>query len=390
MKTKTEARFLLFCAGLCIIVCILALSGCNSGKENLIKVGMLATLSDDDPPTGFEMKRAAEMAMQKIEAEGLKNRKKGKVEVELIIEDDYGTPETSVEAARKLIYRDEVDAVVGPQFSSNAIPVATLAEKAGVLIIAPMSTNPKTTAGKEFVFRIPFTDLLQAEAMARFAYEDLGFSNVSVLYNISDDYSSGLANQFKTIFSDLGGTLSAFVYYTYDTNKDFSKQLSTVKEQSPEALYLPNYHGDVLLQVPQAREMGISAVMLGGDGWSDTAAAAAEGFEGSFLTRHWHPDIANAEARKVMETYRKKYGKNPDDVFMNTYDAFSLLFQSIREAGELTPAGLRDAVAGMDQFEGVSGTFYYEQGGDPRKQVHIIKLDGGKALLVKTFQPGRG
>jgi branched-chain amino acid transport system substrate-binding protein len=390
MNTKTEARFLLFCAGLCITACALFLSGCNFGKENLIKVGMLATLSDYDPPTGLEMKRAAETAMRKIEAEEFKNRKIGKVKVELIIEDDYGTPETSVEAARKLIYRNEVDAVVGPQFSSNAIPVAALAEKAGVLMLAPMSTNPKTTAGKEFVFRIPFTDLMQAEAMAGFAYEDLGFSNISVLYNISDEYSRGLANQFKTIFSQIGGTVSAFVHYTYDTNKDFTNQLSRVKEQTPEALYLPNYHGDVMLQVPQVREMGISAVMLGGDGWSDAAAAEAEGFEGSFLTRHWHPDIANAEARKVMETYRKEYGKNPDDVFMNTYDAFSLLFRSIREAGELTPDGLRDSIAGMDQFDGVSGTFYYEQGGDPRKQVHIIKLDSGKARLYKTLDPGRG
>ena len=107
-------------------------------------------------------------------------------------------------------------------------------------------------------------------------------------------------------------------------------------------------------------------------------------------TRHWHPDIANAEARKVMETYRKEYGKNPDDVFMNTYDAFSLLFRSIREAAELTPDGLRDSIAGMDQFDGVSGTFYYEQGGDPRKQVHIIKLDSGTARLYKTLDPGRG
>ena len=382
---KLKSTFLI----LLLFVSAFAFTGCNAGKGKPVKIGLIATLSDNDPPTGLEMERAAELAMKEIADEGLNNRKNGKVEIELIIEDDYGRPESSVEAARKLIYRDEADAIIGPQFSSNAIPVANLAEKAQVLMIAPMSTNPKTTEGKDFVFRVPFTDLLQAEAMARFAYEDLKISTIGVLYNISDKYSSGLANAFKTIFENFGGNVPAFENYTYDTNQNFTKQLSLLKKHSPEALYLPNYNEDVMLQVSQAEELGMKAVLLGGDGWSDTQTAEIEAFEGAYLTRHWHPDAANTEAKEIAAAYRETYGKNPDDVFMNTYDAFCLLFESIRDADEITPAGMRDALTEMDHFKGVSGTFYYDRSGDPQKQVMIVKIEGKKVRLFKIFHPER-
>jgi branched-chain amino acid transport system substrate-binding protein len=333
------------------------------------------------------MERAADFAVAEINERGGVTFNKEKIKVELIKEDDHGKPEQAVNAARELIYKEEVDAVIGPQFSSNAIPVAQLAEEAEVVMIAPMSTHPDTTKGKDYVFRIPFTDTAQARAMAHFARRELGYKRIPILYNISDEYCRGLATEFKKAFAQMEGIVPSMQTYTFDANRDFSEQIQKIKQQDPEALYLPNYTVDVEKQVIQAREMGLSVTMLGGDGWSDQRFKTIKAFEGSYSTRHWHPSIANEKAKKLINVHQEKYDQPPDDVFLNTYDAFSLLYEAIRNASSYSSEAIRNAITSIKEFHGASGTFYYEDSGDPQKRVIIVKIEYGKAPLYKIMKP---
>ncbi len=355
----------------------------NKNENEIVKIGLIATLSGGDPPEGMEMNRAAEMAVEEINRSGGIPRGKETIPVELIKADDKGTPEDSMEAARNVIYKHDVVAFVGPQFSSNAIPVASLADEAGVVMFAPMSTNVKTTKGKEYVYRIPFTDSSQAKAMARFALNDLNLNTFAVLYNISDEYSKGLAENFMRFIEMNGGSIVSEKTYTYDTSQDFTSQLQEIKKSRPEAVYLPNFTVDVQKQVPAAKNLEIDAVFLGGDGWSEEQFSGMAEFEGTYLTCHWHPNVANEIARQISKVYREKYDKMPDDVFLNTYDAYRFIFKAVEQAEKLTPESIKNEIDSIHSFNGATGQFHYRNGGDPEKKVIVVKISSGTSQLFK-------
>jgi branched-chain amino acid transport system substrate-binding protein len=370
-----------------IVLCTVMLISCFEKKteQDTVKIGLIATLSGGDPPEGAEMDRAAEMAVEEINRLGGIPRGEKPVPVELIKVDDKGNPEGSIEAARNLIYKHEVAVFVGPQFSSNAIPVAALADEAGVVMFAPMSTNEKTTMGKEYVYRIPFTDSFQAQAMADFATEDLELNTFAVLYNISDEYSRGLAENFMQYINHNGGSIVCEQTYTYDTSENFTLQLQTITEKQPEALYLPNYTVDAKKQAVTAKQLRLDAVLLGGDGWSEEQFSTMEEFQDSYLTCHRHPDLANAAARQISGVYTEKFNKMPDDVFFNTYDAFLFIFTAIEQAETLSSEAIKKEIDAIRHFEGTTGPFHYRNGGDPDKSVIVVKLSSGE-LQLYTYE----
>ena len=370
-----------------IVLCTVMLISCfeKKAEKDTVKIGLIATLSGGDPPEGTEMDRAAEMAVEQINRLGGIPRGEKPVPVELIKVDDKGNPEGSIEAARNLIYKHEVAVFVGPQFSSNAIPVAALADEAGVVMFAPMSTNEKTTMGKEYVYRIPFTDSFQAQAMADFATADLELNTFAVLYNISDEYSRGLAENFMQYIKHNGGSIVCEQTYTYDTSENFTFQLQTIKEKQPEALYLPNYTVDVKKQVVTAKQLGLDAVLLGGDGWSEEQFSTMEEFQDSYLTRHRHPELANAAARQISGVYTEKFNKMPDDVFFNTYDAFLFIFTAIEQAETLSSEAIKKEIEAIRHFEGTTGPFHYRNDGDPDKSVIVVNLSSGE-LQLYTYE----
>lgn len=379
---NSNRGFLLFSFLLIVLLLFVGCTG-NKPEQDVVKIGLIATLSGSDPPEGTEMNRAAEMAVEEINRLGGIPRGEESVPVKLITADDKGNPDDSIEAARNIIYKHEVIAFVGPQFSSNAIPVAALADEAGVVMFAPMSTNEKTTMGKEYVYRIPFTDSFQAKAMAKFALNDLGLNTFAVLYNISDEYSRGLAENFMQFIKRNGGSIVSEQTYTYDTSENFTPQLQEIKKKQPEALYLPNFTVDVIKQVPAAKQLAIDAVFLGGDGWSEEQFSNMEEFEDTYLTCHWHPDLANAVARQISEVYTEKFNKMPADVFLNTYDAYRFIFTAIEQAETLSSKAIKKEIEAIRNFKGATGSFHYRNGGNPDKSVIVVKISSGESHLYK-------
>ena len=286
----------------------------------------------------------------------------------------------------KIFSQDGVAAVVGPQFSGNAIPVARLAESLRIVMIAPMSTNPLTTAGKRYVFRVPFLDTFQGFVIARFARDELSARRAAVLYDVAGEYNRTLAQEFRRVFEEHGGTVAAFETYTTDRNKDFSAQLARIARSGCDVLFLPNYAADVRLQARQARAGGIRAVLLGGDGW-DPAFAKDSVFEGAYAIWQWHPSLAGARARSFVDSFTAAYRKTPEDVAATTYDAFSLLFAAMESAASTDPEAIQLKLHDMGGYEGVTGRLDYSLGGDPRKNAVVARFKDGKASVYAVIEP---
>ena len=373
----------------------LLLVTCGGDKGNTIRVGVIAELTGDMPAVGESCKKAAEMAVKEInDAGGLEVGGK-KYKVDLFVEDNAGKAEQSASAAQKLITQQKVLAIVGPNATRYAIPASEIAESSKVVLITPWSTNPKTTLDaktdkpKSFVFRACFIDPFQGRVVAKFALDNLKAKKAAVLYDVASDYNKGIAEYFKATFEQNGGQVVAFETYTTN-DKDFSGQLTKIKKAAPDVIFLPNYYSEVPLQIQQAKRLGITVPFLGSDSWGSTELLKLCGkdCEGYYFSTHYAADAATPAATKFIQAFQAKYNALPDDVAALTYDAFQLLWQAVKSAGSLDRQAVRDALAKVPKYDGVTGKMQFKEGsGDPVKGAVILRIKEGKFTYFATANP---
>ena len=373
---------------LIILTLVLCWAGCGPAPENEIRLGVNAELTGSKPTVGDSCKKAAELLAAQVNQEGGLKLGDKKYLIRLFVEDNEDKAESAAAAAQKLISQDNVQAIIGPNTSGNAIPAASICEGAGVIMVSPWSTNPKTTEGKKFIFRACFIDDFQGQVMAKFARETLKVQTAAVLYDVASEYNKGIAEYFKKAFEAAGGKVVAFESYTKD-DKDFSSQLTFIKAANPGVLFLPNYYNEVPLQVQQARRLGIVCPFIGSDSWGSQEILTLCGpeLDDSYFSTHYAPDITTETAQKFIRAYEVKYGKKPDDVAALTYDAGGLLLTAITQAGVLDRQKVRDALAGVQQYEGVTGTMKFHGTGDPIKSAVILHVKDCGFNYYSTVQP---
>lgn len=364
-----------------------SLVGCQTQTQpKEIRIGVIASITGPIPNVGKSTVDAANLAAKEINDAGGLEVAGQKYRIVLLIEDDEDKAETAVAAAQKLIKQENVVVIIGPQPSRDAIPVSKVAEEAKIPMLAPWSTNPDTTLGKQYVFRVAFIDPFQGQVMARFVFEELKATKAAVLYDVASAYNKELSEIFKEVFEQAGGTVVAFETYTTGET-DFKAQLERIRDSGAEVLFLPNYYNEVPLQVRQARELGITAAIIGADAWGNILPEDLPDLEGCFYSTHYAPDIANDKAQTFIQAYRNAYNTTPDDVAALTYDAFGLLFQAIQSQGKVDPESIRLGLAGIQAFTGVTGTMEYRGTGDPVKSAVVLTIQDGKAVFYKLANP---
>jgi branched-chain amino acid transport system substrate-binding protein len=358
----------------------------NYQDADEIRIGLITSLSGDDAEVGKATEDAARLAVEEandgggIDVGGRKHR------IKLIIIDEQSKPEAAVSAAQILINQENVVAIVGPQYSRNAIPVAKFTETAHIPMISPRSTNPATTAGKRYAFRATFVDTFQGEVLAHFALEDLHAQRAAVLYDIASPYNQGLAEVFQQVFAESGGQVLAFESYTTG-ERNFKTQLMRIRSSNPDVLLLPNYQHEVPMQAQQARQLGIKATLLGADAWGAMRESDRHYLEGSFWSDQYAPDSTNEKTQAFIKRYRQVYGYEPETNAAATYDSMELLFQAIQREGKADPESIRQGLSTIGRYEGVTGTIEYRGTGDPIVSVVILHIKNGKAMFYKQIDP---
>ncbi len=384
---------------MCIVLAILVslLAGCagGAGAADTIKIGVVAELTGDIPAVGASCKNAAEMAVAEVNDAGGLDVGGKKYKVELFIEDNAGKADQSASSAQKLITQQNVVAIIGPNASRYAIPASEIAESSKVVLISPWSTNPKTTLNaqtgesKKYVFRAAFIDPFQGRVVAKFALDTLKATKAAVLYDVASDYNKGIAEFFKQTYEENGGKVVAFETYTTN-DKDFSAQLTKIKEAAPEVIFLPNYYSEVPLQIQQAHRLGITVPFLGSDSWGSAELIKLCGTdcEGYYFSTHYAADAATPVATKFIDGYKAKYGSTPDDVAALTYDSFGLAWEALKSAGKVDRQALRDALAKIPSYDGVTGNMKFVEGsGDPIKSAVILQVKGDKFVWFANANP---
>lgn len=382
MIRKASVAFI----GALLLVAMLSMGMLAADGE--IVVGLNAELTGSIPVVGQSSQRGAQIAVDEINAAGGLEVGGLRYTIRLVVEDNQDVAPSAAAAATKLITQDNVLALIGPNASRMAIPAAIVANNMSTPMISPWSTAVETTQNRPYVFRAAFIDDFQGEVVAAFAREQLGAQTAAVLFDIASDYNKGIAEIFRDRFTAAGGRIVAFESYTTG-DRDFSSQLTNIRVQNPDVLFLPNYYSEVPLQVQQARRLGYTGHIVGSDSWGNEEIIALGGalMEGLFFSTHYAPDIATPVARQFIEAYQARYGSPPDDVAALTYDSFGLLFQAIQEAGRLDREAIREALANITDFEGVTGSMTFTGTGDPIKSAVFIQIKDGKFTYYDSIAP---
>ena len=368
----------------------LLLAGCgkpagDSPGAETIAIGEFASLTGKEAAFGQSSHKGTALAIEELNAAGgLLGRK-----IKFTYDDNRSTPGESATIVKKLITRNNVVAVLGEVASGRSLEAAPICQANKIPMISPSSTNPKVTETGDFIFRVCFIDPFQGTVMAKFAKKKVGAKRVAVLSDVAAPYSIGLAQFFKEQFASDGGEIVSEQKFS-SGDKDFKAQLTAIKASNPEAIFAPCYYTEAGLIVRQARQLGITVPLLGGDGWEapELVQIGGEALEGCFYSTHYSPEDQSPAVQSFVTKFKAKYnGETPDAMAALGYDSAMVLADAIRRAGTTESAKLRDAIAATKEYAGVTGKTTLDANRNATKPAVILAIKDGKFKYVETMSP---
>jgi len=359
------------------------ITGCTK-KTDEILIGEFGTLSGNDASFGQSTNKGIRMAFDEINsAGGIKGKK-----LKLITYDNQGKPDESAAVVKRLITQDKVLAILGEVASQRSLAAAPIAQQYKVPMISPSSTSPKVTQVGDYIFRICFIDPFQGSVMARFMTEHLKLKKVAILRDVKNEYSVGLADVFAKVATEKGAEILLDVSYQAG-DIDFKSQLTQIKSKNPEAIFIPGYYGEVGLITSQARQLGIKAVFLGGDGWENNSLSeiAKDSANGSYFSNHYSTDSTDPKTQDFIQRFKDKYGETPDSMAALGYDAAKILAQAIERTTEISPENIRSEIAKTKDFVGVTGKITIDGDRNAAKPAVIVQVEGNQRKFVTSIAP---
>lgn len=375
-----------------ILVLSALLTGCSAEKK--VKVGFVAQLTGADSYIG----QAAEVALEDRVAEINANGGIRGYQLELITYDSRSLVEDAVAASKRLIEQDRVAAVIGPEWSGAAIPIATIANTAKVPFIGTTASNIMVTVTEDgqlnpYMFRACFIDPYQGYALADFAYKELGKRKAAFITDVTAAYSVGIQNYFEEHFAQLGGEVVAKEGYQAN-DQEFRAQISKVAESGADLLVIPTAtYRDAALIAKQADALGLDIQYLGVDGWvsDDLLSMAAAELDGAYLSSGVSTEAPEFQAYNT--AFEAKHGIKATVYAYYALDALYAFEYAIGEAidktGKPDSTAIKDALENMKDVHVFTSKLTYEPDthNPYNKPIIIMQIKDGKWQIVKTYEP---
>jgi branched-chain amino acid transport system substrate-binding protein len=257
-------------------------------------------------------------------------------------------------------------------------------------MVSPGSTNPSVTEKGDYIFRVCFIDPFQGTVMAKFALDNLHAKKIAILQDVKSDYSKGLAQFFKEYFTSHGGQIVTDLSYTGGgTDKDFRAQLTKIKTGQPDAIFVPGYYTEAGLIAKQARSLGIKDPLLGGDGWDSPKLTEIGGaaLDGCYFSTHFSVQDKNPKVQDFVKKYQAKFHALPDGMAPLGYDAMMILGQAINTAGSTDGTKIRDALASVKDYPGVTGNITIDDESGMLKEAAVVRGKGRQTNFVAALSP---
>jgi branched-chain amino acid transport system substrate-binding protein len=353
--------------------------------QDTVRIGEFASLTGKEAAFGQSSHKGTVLAIERLNAGGgLLGRK-----VELFTEDNQSKPGESTTAVRKLISRNRIVALLGEVASSRSLEAAPIAQGAHIPMVSPSSTNPEVTQRGPYIFRVCFIDPFQGAVLAKFAVNSLHAHRVGVLSSVSSAYSVGLAKYFAEPYVAAGGVIAIAQKYS-EGDKDFKAQLTAIRAAGVDAIFVPGYYTEAALIAKQARELGLTIPLFGGDGWEAPQLLEIGGtaVEGCYYSTHYSPEDPAPLVQQFVQAFKARWGgEMPDAMAALGYDSALMLADAIKRAGSTDGARIRDALAATKGFAGVTGTTSMDADRNASKAAVIVVIKDGRFQFLESVAP---
>ena len=349
-----------------------------------IAIGHFGSLTGGTATFGKSTDNGIRMAFDEINAKGGVLGKK----LDLQTEDDASKTEQVPGVVQKLINQNNVLVLMGEVASSRSLAAAPIAQAAKVPMVTASSTNPEVTKKGDFIFRTCFIDPFQGTVMSKFARETLKVKKAAILTDVANDYSKGLTEYFTKDWEKNGGTIVGTESYS-EGDKDFQSQLTKIKGEAPDVIYIPGYYSEVGNIAVQARRVGLKQPLLGGDGWDSPKLfqIGGQALQGCYFSNHYSSQSKDPKVVKFVADYKTKYGQEPDALGAVAYDAGYIVANAIKRAGAQDRQKVRDALAQTKNYAGVTGTITIDKDRNAIKPAVVLEVEGNEAKYVATVKP---
>ena len=302
------------------------------------------------------------------------------------------TPEASISAAQELIDTENVFALLGPIYSTNAVEVGPIAQQAQRLML-PGSSGANVPAAGDHVFLITVPNPFQGKVMASFAMnpDELGAKTAATIIEEGDVYTTDLVQAFEAAFQKIGGKIvHSGAYPVGDTT--FTTLLTEIHEAMPDVIFCPGFQPEVPSLIKEAREIGITATFLGGSAWDDRERFFSilednTVLDGSYYPTNFSVATQDLDVQEFVQAYNGLFGSPPDGIAASGYDAMRLLALAIETADSLDHMMVRDAFAGVSGYKGATIISHYDENRHPVKSLAIQKIRDGEVEHYKVVNP---
>jgi len=370
----------------CLSLAVIFLVGCGAPKaeEDVIKIGTVFEISGGNSALGKATLDGIKLAVKEAnESGGILGKK-----IVLINEDNKSEPAEGANATKKLVEQDKVTAILGSVASSAVLASAPIAQAAEVPWVAATATNPKVTEVGDYVFRVCFIDPFQGAVVAKFASEKLQAKKAAILVDMTSDYSKGLTEFFKESFTKAGGQIVIEEAYS-QKDTDFNAQLTKIKGANPDVIFVPGYYAEVGLIAKQAKQLGLSQPLLGGDAWDSPKLyeIAGNAIDGCYFSNHYTSQDNSPTIKSFVEKYQVEYGQVPDAFGALGYESAVVLLDAIKRAGSTEGKAIRDALASTKDFPAVTGKLTLNEKRDAVKAAVILQIQKGKQVFIERVEP---
>ncbi|MGE5653534.1 MAG: ABC transporter substrate-binding protein [Bacillota bacterium] len=353
-----------------------------------IKIGNAVALTGGNATWGISENNALKMEIEKINAAGGVLGQK----LELVAYDTKADQAEAVNVTKRLI-GDKVVAIIGPGQSGVAIAMGSVTEPAGIPFIATSASNPKVTINPQTnavlktAFRTCFIDPFQGKVAAQFALKELGAKTAAILFDVGSDYSQGLKQYFTEAFEKAGGKIVAAEAFRSE-ELDYRAILGKIKTTNPDVLFIPTMQKEAGLAMKQARDLGMTAKFLGGDGWASKELIELGGpaTEGAFYV-----NIASVEDPTIktwVDEYKGKFNAMP--VMPNpvmAVDGLRAVVHAIKQANSTEPAKIIEQLEKIKELPVLSGKLTIEASShNPLNKPAVIEtVKNGQFVFHKSY-----
>ncbi|MBC7467509.1 MAG: ABC transporter substrate-binding protein [Bdellovibrio sp.] len=366
------------------IASLLMFSCTKKTNDNEILIGSYASVTGATASFGTYQLNGITMAVEEINAKGGINGKK----IKLINYDNKSDNDETLQVVNRLVTQDKVLALLGEATSGRSKIGAQIAQQNKIPMLSTSATNPDVTKVGNYIFRACFIDPFQGLVMAKFMTNNLKLKKAAILRDIKSDYSVGLADNFAEKLKAAGGEIVADVSYQ-EGDIDFKSQLTSIKGKNPEVIFVPGYYNEVALIAKQVKELGMTQVMLGGDGWASPKLheLAKTAIDGSYFSNHYSTESKDPKTITFIKDYTTKYKETPDAMAALAYDATYMMAEAIKNSKELTSENIRNELAKIKDFSGATGKTQMNEQRDAVKSATVVQVQGEDFKFVTEVAP---